>query len=95
MSTCLYCHEKSHDFKVDPANGCPPPREVCIFGIYNIDIRYKLALYFSFPDYDAEYIIASYLGHNERNFMSQREYLDIVGSVSTSSESGLFFVDVK
>lgn len=72
---CPTCGKNAHDFENEEAMHCVPPREVLIFGPYQIDKEYREALYKEFPFYTAEEVVGSYLGYNPY-FPNQREWIE-------------------
>lgn len=72
---CQCCGKKAHDFNVEEAFECIPPKEVLVFGNHVIDEEYRNALYEEFPMYNTEEVVGSYLGHNPY-FPDQEEWLN-------------------
>ncbi len=71
---CPSCGKNAHDFRTEEALNCVPPKDVLRFGDYEIDRSYRNALFSKFPNYTAEEIVGSFLGHNSI-FPSQEEWL--------------------
>jgi hypothetical protein len=61
---CPTCGKKAHDFEKEEAMDCVPPKNVLNFGEYQINKKYREALYKEYPIYTAEEVVGSYLGHN-------------------------------
>lgn len=72
---CPTCGKKAHDFEKEEALNCVPPKEVLKFGEYQIDKKYRKALYKEFPMYTSEEVVGSYLGCNPY-FLSQNVWLE-------------------
>ncbi len=71
---CPTCGKKAHNFELEEALDCVPPKNVLKFGEFVIDKKYRNALYRKYPFYNAEEIVGSFLGHNPF-FPSQRMWL--------------------
>lgn len=61
---CPTCGKTEHNFLIEEAFECVPPRGVLNFGSYVIDKEYREALFEEFPMYNTEEVVGSYLGHN-------------------------------
>ena len=72
---CQTCGQKAHDFSKEEAFNCVPPKDVLIFGDFEIDKEYREALYNKYPFYTTEEVVGSYLGHNP-HYPSQSSWLD-------------------
>jgi hypothetical protein len=72
---CLTCGKDAHDFGIEEALDCVPPRDIFKFGQYIINREYREDLYKVYPFYTTEEVVGSYLGHNT-SFPSEREWLD-------------------
>ena len=70
---CPTCGEDPHDFKVEEARNCVPPRDVLQFGEYKLNKKYREALFADAPFFTVEEIVGSFLGHNP-NFPDQKEW---------------------
>lgn len=71
---CPTCGKPAHDFAVEEAMDCVPPRGVLQFGEHIIDKDYREALYKYNPRYTSEEVVGSFLGHNP-HFDSQDAWL--------------------
>lgn len=72
---CPTCGEKAHNFEIEEALDCVPPKDILKFGEHQIDKKYREALYDQFPFYTAEEVVGSYLGYNSR-FPSQNAWFE-------------------
>lgn len=71
---CPSCGKKAHNFELEEAFNCVPPKEVLKFGAYIIDNKYRKTLYKEHPYYNSEEVVGSFLGHNPY-FPGQEEWL--------------------
>ena len=78
QNKCSTCGKPAHNFEIEEAMNCIPPKEVLQFGDYIIDENYRKALFKSYPMYTCEEVVGSYLGYNpnfpdEDDWLSQQE----------------------
>jgi hypothetical protein len=64
-----------HDFSVEECLTCIPPREILIFGEYEIPSDYREELFIECPSYTVEEIVGSFIGENPY-FLSYDEWYD-------------------
>ncbi|SPY35873.1 Uncharacterised protein [Porphyromonas cangingivalis] len=72
---CPTCGKKAHNFEMEEALYCVPPRDILKFGQYQIDKEYREAVYEEFPFYTTEEVVGSYLGYNP-HFPSQNAWFE-------------------
>lgn len=74
MALCASCNAPMHDFAVEEALGCVPPRGVLVFTTHTLDPDYRAALLHEHPQFTVEEIVGSSLGHCP-HFPSQDDWL--------------------
>lgn len=71
---CPTCGKNAHNFTDEEVLNCVPPKNVLRFGDFEINRAYRDELFLKHPNYTAEEIMGSFLGHNPI-FPSQDEWL--------------------
>ena len=84
MALCASCNAPMHDFVVEEALGCVPPRDVLVFTTHTLDPDYRAALLHEHPQFTVEEIVGSSLGHCP-HFPSQDDWLCDVKTALRSS----------
>lgn len=73
LTKCPTCGRKAHNFEKEEGMDCVPPIEVLKFGTFELNRKYRDALFKKHPNYTTEEIVGTYLGHNS-SFPSEKNW---------------------